>query len=742
MLEITLTRVFSVTMWYHFAFLAVSLAVFGIGVSGQAVYLFPSRFSIEKLSTYSFLCAVSMVPVLIVSLYVSLPLGISYESIPILGVVYITCSIPFFFGGLCIALLFSQYSSRAAHIYLADLLGAGIGCFAVVFVLNEVGGPPALLVISLCCITATVFFSVKPSKKLCTFFVLFFMGVGSILYQNDKTPFLDVRMAKGVPQDHILHAEWNAISRVSVFQLGAPFRGWALSSTWEGDVADNMGIDIDANAFSPIVKFSDDLKECLKYDIPALPYYLNHGTVLLIGTGGGRDIVTALLFDCDVTAVEINPTVIAVTNDMYGDYSGHIYDSVALHIEDGRSFIEHSSEKYDIIQMSLVDTWAASSSGAYALSETYLYTTEAFIEYFEHLEDNGILSVTRWIFETPQQTLRLVSLGREALKRSGVSDAAAHMMILKNGPAATFLLKKTPFTEKEIQSMENTCNNLQFEIVYTPKTRNNPVFTRLITTDNPETFFEAYPLNVSPTTDDKPFFFYTVTLSDLPDLVSLNLESESFKNNIALLWLFRLIILSFLLVVLFLLLPPLIFAKRASVKAMSYFAFLGLGFMFVEIPLLQKFMLVLGHPTYSLSVVLFSLLVSGGIGSYLTNHLSLKKVQVVMAYLMGAILFYIILFPALSHELFSLTIFKRIVISVFMASLVGVAMGMPFPSGIMALGRTSSHSIPWAWAINGAASVLGSALAVFVGINLGFSYAFICGVVFYGAACFFMTFLK
>jgi hypothetical protein len=440
--------------------------------------------------------------------------------------------------------------------------------------------------------------------------------------------------------------------------------------------------------------------------------------------------------------VEINPTVVAVTNDMYGEYSGHIYDSVELHIEDGRSFIEHSSEKYDIIQMSLVDTWAASASGAYALSETYLYTAEAFTEYLEHLEDDGILSVTRWIFETPQQTLRLVSLGREALERSGVYNAAAHIIILRNGPAATFLLKKTPFTEEEIQSMEDICNYLQFEIVYTPKTRNNPIFAQLITTDNPEKFFEAYALNVSPTTDDKPFFFYTVTLSDLPDLVSLNLESESFKNNIALLWLFRLIIISFLLVVLFFVLPPLVYAKRASVTAMGYFAFLGVGFMFVEIPLLQKFMLFLGHPTYSLSVVLFSLLVSGGIGSYVTNYLSLKKVQIVMGYLMGVILLYVVIFPAISHEMFSLTIFKRIVISIFMTSLLGIAMGMPFPSGIQALGRTLPSSIPWAWAINGAASVLGSALAVFVGINLGFSYAFICGVVFYGAACFFMTFLK
>ncbi|MGD2248753.1 MAG: hypothetical protein PVF58_10140 [Candidatus Methanofastidiosia archaeon] len=732
MLEISLTRIFSVTMWYHFAFLAVSLAVFGIGVSGQVVYLFGSVFKIEHIKIYSLLCVISFLPVLLLSLYVSLPLEVSYKSIPILAFVYVLCALPFFFGGLCIALVFSQYHTSAAYIYFADLLGAGTGCVLTVFILNTVGGPPTLLVIAVLCGIGTVSFA-NPSKK--NIFLLLIAGimVTSILHYNAETQILDVKKAKGVPQGHIIHTEWNAISRVSVFELGAPFPGWALSETWKGDIVDNMGLDIDANAFSPIVKFEDPQKACLLYDIPAVPYHIRQGDVLIIGSGGGRDIVTALLKNCHVTAVEINPAIINITNNVYGEYSGHIYTKVETHIEDGRSFIEHTNKTYDIIQMSLVDTWAASASGAYALSETYLYTVDAFTEYITHLNPDGILAVTRWIFETPQQTLRLVSVGKEALHKTGVTNPEDHMIIVKNQRVATFLLKKSPFTKKEIHDIENLCENLHFDIVYTPLTKNDLIFAELITTDNPQKFFKEYPLNVSPTTDNTPFFFYTVRVSDLPELLSLNLESESFKNNVALLWLFRLIIISGVLIIIVLLVPLAFFNPLKDVTVL-YFAFLGLGFMFVEIPLLQRFMLVLGHPTYSLSVVLFSLLVFGGIGSYFSKNIPFKKIKSVILYIMGLIVCFIILFPVFTEYLFAFTIEIRIISSVALTALLGIAMGMPFPAGIRYLGSKNPAAVPWAWGINGAASVLGSALAVFVAINFGFSLAFLCGIIIYGLA--------
>ena len=740
MLEISLTRIFSVTMWYHFAFLAVSLAVFGIGTGGLAVYVFPSRFSVKTLHYYSFLGCTSLFCVLITSMYVSLPLDVTYESLPILFLTYVICSLPFFFGGLCISLILLQKSKNVSSIYFSDLLGSGTGCFLIIPVLNIAGGPPALLVVALCMLTATAFFSISHKKFLLTIFILALLVTG-LLISNTKTPFLDIQKAKGFSQKHIKTSEWNSLSRVAVFELGAPFYGWALSQTWTDPVVDNLGMDIDANAFSPIVKFSDSRKESLLYDVTALPFHIKTGDVLIIGSGGGRDIVTALFFDNTITAVEINPLIIDLVNNEYRDYSGSIYDRVSVHVGEGRSFLEHSPYQYDLIQMSLVDTWAASASGAYSLSETYLYTVEAFTAYVTHLTPDGILSVSRWIFETPQQTLRLISLARESLEREGITDASSHIVVVKNGRVATFLLKKSPFTKSEIEEIEEICNKMQFEIVYTFYHQNDPAFSELATTENVQEFFKKYPLDVSPPTDDNPFFFYTVKFSDLPQLLSLNLESESLKNNLALLWLVRLALISLVLVVFFFLVPVLFFARENLDKKLGvYFALLGLGFMFVEIPLMQKFVLILGHPTYAVSVVLFSLLVSGGIGSYLTGRLSFRRVQLFMAYLIILLVSYTAGSSLLAEGSLAGSFFFRVVLAVGLTSALGIAMGMPFPTGIKVVDSMSHASIPWVWSINGATSVLGSALAVFVGINLGFSVTLCIAVFFYGAALILLSF--
>ena len=737
MLEISLTRIFSVTMWYHFAFLAVSLAVFGMGAGGLVVYLLDSRFSLKKVHYYSFLCGVSMVAVLIISLYVSLPLDIEYEALPLLLITYGVCCLPFFFGGICVSLILFHESKNVSLIYFSDLLGSGMGCFLVIFVLNNAGGPPSLLVCAVCALIGTLFFSC-PHKKFILVIILVLLLFSSVVVYPEH---LNIRMAKGFSQHHIMTSRWNSFSYVAVFELGAPFYGWALSETWSKEVVDNLGMDIDANAFSPIVKYDDPRKESLLYDVTAVPFHLKTGNTLIIGSGGGRDVATALLFSNTVTAVEINPLIVHLVNTEYGYYSGHIYDQVFLHIQEGRTYLEHSQNTYDIIQMSLVDTWAASASGAYALSETYLYTVEAFSAYITHLTPDGMLSISRWIFDTPQQTLRLVSLAREALQEEGIKDASRHIVIVKNGRVATFLLKKTPFTDAEIQKIQNLCNEMHFKIVYSIYDQNDLIFTELITTDNTQEFYERYPLNVTPTTDDNPFFFYTVKFSDLPQLLSLNLESESLKNNLALLWLFRLTIISFVLVSLFLLIPPIFMARqRLDKKLLSYFAFLGLGFMFVEIPLMQKFMLLLGNPVYAVSVVLFSLLISGGVGSYITNRISYKNVRLFMIYVICFILFLAFGFSFLVINFLKSPLLIQVMLAVFLTSALGIAMGMPFPTGVKIADSVSHKAIPWVWSINGAFSVLGSVLAIFLSINFGFSVTLFTAAILYGAAVYFLSF--
>jgi hypothetical protein len=731
MLEITLTRIFSVTMWYHFAFLAVSLAVFGIGTGGLAVHLFPHRFSLQYLHVYSFLCSLSIILVLIPSLFVSIPLDPSHESLHLFMIIYIFCSLPFFFGGLCLASLLLYHSESVSLIYFSDLSGSGMGCLLIIPILNTVGGPPTLLMVALFSFLGTAVFSL-PHKKFLSLTMLCLLCVGGSVSYPPIGDQLDIRTAKGFSQSHISVSEWNTLSRVAVFELGAPFPGWSMSSTWTGEVVDNLGMDIDANAFSPIVSYADTRKESLLYDITAVPYHLHPQRVLIIGTGGGRDIVTAQFFTSDITAVEINPLIVSLVNDRYGAYSGHIYDQVDLHIVEGRGFLEHTRGQYDLIQMALVDTWAASASGAYALSEAYLYTVEAFSTCLSRLDDQGVLSVSRWIFDTPQQTLRLVSLAREALHLTGIDTPSDHIIVVRNGRVATFLLKKTPFSTREIQTVEELCTFMNFEIVYTPEHHRDPLFTRLITTDDPVLFYQSYPLDVSPTTDDNPFFFYTIKSSEISSLISMDLESESFKNNVSLLWLGRLLLISFILVLFFFLVVPAIVVKKFVNKSMlAYFALLGLGFMCVEIPLMQKFTLYLGHPTYAVSVVLFSLLISGGAGSFLTRRHTID-IRVVSGYIIVMLCLYTIVFWGGTVDLFQYSWGERMVLAVGMTCALGIAMGMLFPLGILSVSRHHQESIPWMWAINGATSVLGSVIALLVAIHTGFTSAILLGAVSYG----------
>ena len=733
MLEITLTRIFSVTMWYHFAFLAVSLAVFGMGTGGLVVHLFPQRFSPHNLHVYSFFCSLSIILVLLPSVFVSLPLEPSSDIIPLFCVTYACCSLPFFFGGILLACILTHHPHSVSVIYFSDLSGSGAGCVLIIPLLNHVGGPPALVLIAFFSLLGTLAFSFVHGRRKFLFFTiawLLCMGIGgSHPSLGDQ---LDIRMAKGVSQSHVSTSEWNALSRVAVFELGAPFEGWSLSSTWSGDVVDNLGMDIDANAFSPIVRYTDPRKESLLYDITTFPYYLHPGTVLIIGTGGGRDIVTAQLFSCEITAVEINPLIVSLVNEEYGTYSGHIYDQVELHVAEGRAFLESTTQEYDLIQMALVDTWAASASGAYALSEAYLYTEEAFSTCLSRLTDDGILSVSRWIFDTPQQTLRLGSLARAALEERGVKNAFEHIFIVRNGRVASFLLKKTPFTPQEIYALEKIASFMKFDIVYSPAHRNDPVFSQLITTDDLPLFYSTYPLDVSPTTDDSPFFFYTVKPSHLSSLLTMDLESESFKNNVSLLWLSRLLLLSVVLIgVVFILIPARFSRIHAEKGTLFYFALLGVGFMCVEIPLMQKFILYLGHPTYAVSVVLFSLLISGGIGSFLTRKYTLD-IRIVTAFIVGLLCCYAVLFQGTIISLLHYSWVIRLMIAVMSTCALGIAMGMPFPLGIASMSRRAQGSISWVWAINGATSVLGSAGALFVAIHAGFTVTLLLGACSYG----------
>lgn len=870
--ELVLTRVFSVLFMYHFAFLVISLALFGMGVGGICVYLFPGRFAadLQRRLVVLVLGFVAAVVFLVLFLF-NVPLAptASLGGMLASALIYLVASVPFFFGGTCLSLLLSRAGQGVSRVYFVDLLGAGSGCLLVVPALNLLGGVTALLSAALAGAAAALLFALPPRRvvsagegagrllqrtfavvaavcllgALITVFaepaaawlgerlfrqsatyanrvrpfehyfatqiqpeiarvvantrvplvlasLLAMAGVAitrhwrshgqrrawlaqrelrlvaavavaavaALVGLNAATEAIRVRFAKGRVEFQNLFEGWNSFSRVVVQpRRGAnPIYAWGLSPRYQGPPGEQLALDIDSLAGTPLARFDGDLAaphlEHLSHDITALAYVLRPGRrTLVIGAGGGRDVLTAMKFGSrEVTAVELNPIIVDVVNRHFGDFTGRLYERPEVHlvVGEGRHFVRGTDAKFGLIQLSLVDTWAATAAGAFSLSENTLYTAEAFVDYLERLEPDGVLTVSRWLMTPPRETLRVVSLAREALRRLGVEDVSRHVLAagtpaLRRGHRfASVVVGRQPFTDAEVATAREFVERLGFKVLYLPGEPADPVFSELITTAEPEAFFRRYPYDVRPSTDDHPFFFNTVKPKDFFKLAG----PEGGRMGVHLLA--RLGIVVSVLVLLFIL-GPLYLRRRSALAAVQpvarwstllYFAALGAGFMLVEISLISKLILFLGHPTYALTVVLCSMLIFAGVGSYWSGRLGsghtalwgvLASVLVAIA---GLGLAVELVFPRLLGGA-PLTLCLVVIVATLMP--VGFLMGMPFPLALRLLDRTGpqwAQLIPWVWGINGATSVLGSVLAISIAINLGFRATLLAGLTVYAAA--------
>jgi hypothetical protein len=516
-----------------------------------------------------------------------------------------------------------------------------------------------------------------------------------------------------------------------------------------------VGLRYDADAATQITYFDGDLRrmEFLHFDVTSSPYHLRpFREVLVIGPGGGRDVLTALSFgSAQVTGVEINPITVALmrtrfrtfTHDLYNGYPG-----VKIVTDDGRSFLRHGDHRYDLIEASLVDTWAASSAGAYALTENSLYTADAFVDYLDHLTPDGVVCFNRWFQNPPIESLRVVVLAREALARRGVKDPAGHVIVVRTNPDETtmpslgsILIKASPFTPEEIARMRNYAEEMGFLLPYYPGGPSND-FAALLGPRSAETIAD-YPFDLSTVTDDRPFFFSRVPV--IPRLLNQLGLSRSRLGSMPLdlggRTLLGSVIATALATALLLLAPPLANLRRRARSAVSrrrgalwagYFASLGLGFILIEIVFIQRFSLFLGYPVYSLSVVLFTMLLSSALGSLVsgrfTSRPALPGILVILAAVLG--LYALALPPALAAAR-GAAIVPRILIAVAVIAPLGFVMGMPFPSGIRRAGQESKQLVSWAWAVNGGASVFGSTLCVLISMARGFTASFVAGTVVY-----------
>ena len=757
MTELALTRIFSVTMYYHFAFLAISIALFGLSASGVLVYV--TRDRLTRFETPALLTAAALLQALVtigaLACLVRIRVGLNYSvsNLALMLAIYALAALPFLAGGAVISIALTRLSGRINLVYGADLLGAAAGCLVLIPLLNWLGAPGVVLTSAALALTAAICFAPPSRRPQLIVGVLVMFSLPAAAQATGAAPF-DVRDTKGHEGDRVLFSKWNSFSRVAVYDR--EHGDWSLSPRFDGKRGDSLFMDIDSAASTPILHGTGNPQDAkyLRYELTAFAYHLVERpggfSSLVIGPGGGRDLLSALVFGARrVDGVEINPIIARdVMLGRFREYSGDVYahPNVHVHVDDGRSFVRRSHSKYDVIQASLVDTWAATAAGAYTLTENSLYTTEAFGEYIDHLTDSGFLTITRWAFDG----LRLVTLAQDACAARGL-DAARHLAIIRHDRVATFMLKKTPISPAETERLLTLADELGFEVLYAPgraggggaqdptemrrSGTSTADYARLITATDRNAFLASYPLDVTPTTDDRPFFFHTTRLRD-----QLNVafgRSMLFGNGLSAL--LTLMGISLLLVILFIV-GPLLFSGKRPAEGwgtwLLYFGALGAGFMLLEVALLQRFVLLLGHPVYSLTVTLFSLLLGTGIGSILSRRIAPGHVRAAALQALAAVIVVALLAALLLTSAIDVAVPWPLPVRAVVAALVliplGVLLGTPLPAGMRLVAASKPDLIPWGWGMNGALSVLGATTAIFIAMNWGFSDTLMAAALVYG----------
>jgi len=773
MYEILMTRIFSVTLVYHYAFLVVSIALLGMTIGANFVYLFPKNFEDKKTDYWLSLATLLFGLSIIFSFFVQTNVYFSFTNPAgnslVLLTNFIVTMVPFTFSGICISLAVSKYTKGISKIYASDLIGASLGALFLIIILNKLGAQNAVIFVAATSSLASVIFSNSLKffrVSLISFLSILLLLILNISLSGKQRGIFKIRYAKGYEQKTPIYEKWNSYSRVTINEREniETVNGVSNKYLQKAILAKKLHMRIDADAYTPLLYFDGNLSthEYLKHDIANLAHQIKKdANVLIIGSGGGRDVLSALVFDQKrIVGVEINKEINYAVNRIYGDFTGHLdgYPNVEFVNDEARSFIASQKDQYDIIQISLIDTWAATSAGAYVLSENSLYTLDAWNIFLQRLSGNGVLSVTRWYVKSdPLEIYRLTSLATESVRRTGVTEPEKHIVIVDDNNAqnlnsgsvglATLLLSKSPFSQEDLAKIEEISKEDNFEILLSPKGSMDPIFTKIYKPGSSSEINELLKADVSPPTDEKPFFFNMLRFKDLFNNSLKERKVVNFNMTAVVVLMVALALISAFSLV-FIFIPLKINARfvntRKILPIFMYFASIGFGYMLIEISQMQRLTIFLGHPVYSLTVILFTILLSSGIGSFTTYNLN-KKIEISrggvkkILILLATLLLVGLITPGALHLFQSLPTVGRILISIVLLTPLGFFMGMLFPIGVKMAGYEDKKILPWLWGVNGATSVYASVPAIIIALAAGISYSYWTGFLFYTLS--FFTFI-
>ncbi len=779
-LQLLLTRIFSVTVWYHFAFMAISLSMFGIAAGALLVYRYDQFFTIERTRRHLALSALCFGSSVVFSYltqqsipFVTLDLSSSIVAVYSIGLIFAVLAVPFVFSGICVCLALTRLERQVGRIYSADLAGAATGCVLVIPLLRYADAPTAVFVVAALACLGAVFFAVPLGRtRVLAWSGALVLLLGSFAAYNtirvrEGRSLIPIRWSLGEFQPRERVEKWNEFSRVIV--RGDPENRkhkpmeQCLSVRFKGKpVVSQHMLTIDLIGATYITNFFGDMKnlEYLDWTITGTANRLRpNSDVLVVGVGGGQDILSALYYDQkSVTGVEINNLVIDTLTHEYADFSGNLSRDPRVHfvVDEGRSYIARQTRGFDIIQLTFIDTFAASSAGAFVLTENALYTVESFTESLRHLNPRGIFTVSHFYYrELPIQMYRMTALMRESLKRVGVENPEQHVAMIRLPQSyrfsrglsflpnetgfddvGTFLVSRDPFSPEDVSALREIAKQRGYEVIIDPLGGTRDPFDRILKGQPLADIESEYPVDLSAPTDNRPFFFHSLKLQGIFDarLASHGVLSVNMRA-VRVLVLLAGIVLA--VTALCIVLPTIGVGRRSGVSfathsgPLIYFLSIGFGFMFIEMALMQRLIIFLGDPTYALAVVLFALLLSSGLGSFSTRKIGIERLHTAgfarLAVLTFLLLLWGIVLPSLLGAFRGESNPIRIGIALSTIIPVGFFMGMALPLGLRWGTARDGRMGPWLWSVNGAASVCGSVLAVVVSLFAGITATFFSG---------------
>ncbi|MDD1621241.1 MAG: SAM-dependent methyltransferase [Methylococcaceae bacterium] len=781
--EVLLMRLFAIIQWHHFAFMIISLALLGYGVSGVVLAL-----NRERLMQNFPLAIVANMMLFGISAPLCFLLAEQIEFYPAemlwapvqwlsLCAIYLLLAIPFFFAANVVGLSLYRYKAHISSIYAADLLGAGAGSVAIILLLFLVFPQKSLTVLIISAVTATLIVSrygfgdkdvdMSPWFGAPLIIMLAVVFMLTEFAPLKVSPYKAQNQLLRVPGTKIIARDSSPLGVISVVSSGiTPLRhapGLSLNATTEPP--EQLAVFTDADNMAAITQFTGK-PETLGYldqTTSALPYHLNRlADVLILGAGTGSDVLQANYHAVKhIAAVELNPRIAELITDKFADFAGHIYDGarIDLHIEEARGYLASTNKTHDLINLSLLDAFGSSAAGLYSMAENYLYTEQAIQEYLRHVRPGGYLSLTRWIKMPPRDEVKLLATVLEALKQSGIGDPSRRIAMIRGWQTSTLVIKNGAITTEEIERLKRFCDERSFDPVYYPgitagevnrfNIQQQPYLYQAVTAllgDNGPAFSYAYKFNIEPATDDRPYLFHFFKWRSLPESWSLLTKGGSFLLESGYLLLIAALLQAILASLLLIALPLWLWKDKLGIPAGSrdyrpillYFFCLGLAFLFIEIAFIQKFILILHHPLYAITVVLSTFLLTAGAGSHFSQNLpsgtGKSPVLVPVTGIALLCVLYLLSFESICGFVLGSGNVVRYALSVLLVAPLGFCMGMPFPMALARLGQTAPALIPWAWGINGCASVISAILATLIAMQLGFNVLILLAVALYGVA--------